>query len=104
MIDVHPPHEPVHGWRGFAAHLLTITVGLLIALGLEAAVEAMHHHELAAHARENIEQELVRNAAHAKENLADVQASLTGVEANLLAVQLRLDHKTRSTQVHADAT
>lgn len=31
MLDVHPPHELVHGIRDFLLHLLTITVGLLIA-------------------------------------------------------------------------
>ncbi len=40
MLDVHPPHQPVHGWRDFLIHLLTITVGLLIALGLEAVAES----------------------------------------------------------------
>lgn len=38
MLDVHPPHEPVHGIRDFLLHILTITIGLLIALGLEGLV------------------------------------------------------------------
>jgi hypothetical protein len=35
MLDVHPPHEKMHGFKDFLLHLLTITIGLLIALGLE---------------------------------------------------------------------
>jgi hypothetical protein len=43
MLDVHLPHEPIHGTRDFFLHLFTITIGLLIAIGLEAMVEAVHH-------------------------------------------------------------
>ena len=39
MLDVHPPHEKMHGFKDFLLHLLTITIGLLIALGLEGCVE-----------------------------------------------------------------
>ena len=92
MLDVHPPHEPVHGWRDFAVHLLTITVGLLIALGLEAMVEAVHHHELAAQARENIERELDRNVAHAKANTAKLQSAVDAIDGVLVAVRERRDH------------
>lgn len=43
MLDVHAPEHPIGGPRDFLVHLLTITVGLLIALGLENSVEALHH-------------------------------------------------------------
>ena len=46
MIEVHPPDEKIHGVRDFLLHLFTITIGLLIALGLEAGVERLHHHHL----------------------------------------------------------
>jgi hypothetical protein len=49
-MDVHPPEEPVYTWSQFWIHLGTITVGLLIALGLEHAVASLHRvherHEL----------------------------------------------------------
>ncbi|MES2392286.1 MAG: hypothetical protein V4555_11640 [Acidobacteriota bacterium] len=46
MLDVHPPHEASHTWRDFFIHIATICVGLLIAIGLEQSVEALHrHHE-----------------------------------------------------------
>jgi hypothetical protein len=44
MLDVHPPHDKVHTWRDFFIHIATICVGLLIAVGLEQTVEALHHH------------------------------------------------------------
>ena len=42
MLDVHPPHEAAHTWRDFLIHIATICIGLLIAVGLEQSVEALH--------------------------------------------------------------
>ena len=50
MLDVHAPHQLVHTWKDFFIHIATICVGLLIALGLEQTVEALHHH----HQREQL--------------------------------------------------
>ena len=41
VLDVHMPHA-THTWRDFWIHLGTITLGLLIAIGLEQSVEWMH--------------------------------------------------------------
>jgi hypothetical protein len=35
-MDVSPQYQPIHSWRDFLLHLLTITIGLFIALTLEA--------------------------------------------------------------------
>jgi hypothetical protein len=61
MLDVHPPEHGIHGVRDFFIHLLTITVGLLIALGLEQAAEAMHHRHQREHAEAAIRQEIRDN-------------------------------------------
>ncbi|MGD0190490.1 MAG: hypothetical protein ABSD74_07100 [Rhizomicrobium sp.] len=49
-MDVHPPHHAISTWRDFFIHMATICVGLLIAIGLEQSVEAIHRaqerHEL----------------------------------------------------------
>jgi hypothetical protein len=49
-MEVHPPHQGIHTWRDFFVHMATICLGLLIALGLEQGVEAVHRaqerHEL----------------------------------------------------------
>jgi hypothetical protein len=42
-MDVHAPHSSIHSVKDFLFHLLAITVGLLIALGLEALVNTNHH-------------------------------------------------------------
>jgi hypothetical protein len=50
MLDVHAPHKAVHTWKDFFIHIATICVGLLVAVGLEQTVEAIHHH----HQREQL--------------------------------------------------
>lgn len=60
-MDVHAPHKPIHSIKEFLVHLLAITIGLLIALGLEATAEWVHHRHLARDARENIFQEFRAN-------------------------------------------
>jgi hypothetical protein len=62
MLDVHAPHRSVHTWRDFCIHIATISVGLLIAIGLEQTVEAIRHHserqQLIAHMRDEAWQNL----------------------------------------------
>jgi hypothetical protein len=62
-MDVHPPHEPIHSARDFFLHLFTITVGLLIALSLEAGVEHLHNRHLLHTAESNLRSELHDNRA-----------------------------------------
>jgi hypothetical protein len=62
MLDVHPPHEPVHGVRDFIIHLLTITIGLLIAVGIEGCVEWQHHRHLVHEAEASLHEEIKFNA------------------------------------------
>lgn len=61
MLDVDPPHQAIHGWRDFFIHLGTITIGFLIALTLEAGVEALHHRHVVHEAREQIRGEIQDN-------------------------------------------
>ncbi len=72
MLDVHPPHEPMHGWRDFFLHLTTITIGLLIALSLEGLVEWQHHRHLVHDAEASLHAEIKGNAENIDGILADV--------------------------------
>jgi hypothetical protein len=60
-VEVHPPHNPLHTWKDFWIHLGTITIGLLIALGLEATVEWMHRLHLAHELESSLHSETARN-------------------------------------------
>jgi hypothetical protein len=62
MLDVHPPHEKMHGFKDFLLHLLTITIGLLIALGLEGYAEHWKQRELKKDADTKLRQEIRDNA------------------------------------------
>lgn len=42
-MDVHIPQGGVHSWRDFMVHLAIVVVGVVIAIGLEQSVEAIHH-------------------------------------------------------------
>src|ERR1700735_1629762 len=57
MLDVHPPRESLHTWKGFFIHIATIVVGLFIAVALEQSVEAIIRHHEAAALREDLGQE-----------------------------------------------
>jgi len=57
MLDVHPPHEAAHTWKDFFIHIATITVGLLIAIGLEQTVEYFHHRHQLEEVRAQLEEE-----------------------------------------------
>jgi hypothetical protein len=69
VLDVHPPHGPVHGWRDFFIHLITITIGLLIALSLEGCVEWRHHRHLVHEAEASLHNEISSNARNLSKTL-----------------------------------
>jgi len=71
-MEVHAPHHPIMSMREFLVHLSMVTIGILIALGLEQSVEAYHHHELAEEARRNIQTELRDNRKELEEHLAKI--------------------------------
>lgn len=82
MIDVHPPHRAIESFRDFLLHLLTITVGLLIALGLEAGIELAHHRSLRREADANLHQELRDN----QKDLAASRAAIAKERQNLVSI------------------
>jgi hypothetical protein len=61
-LDVHAPHEPIHGVKDFLLHLLTISVGLLIAVGIEGCVELHREHKLVKEARATMREEIESNS------------------------------------------
>ena len=61
MLDVHPPHEAAHSWKDFFIHIVTIVIGLLIAIGLEQSVEWVHHRQQVAETRRALAEERQQN-------------------------------------------
>jgi hypothetical protein len=85
-MDIHAPHEPVHSWRDFFTHLIIVTIGLFIALSLEAFVEHIHHIHLVREARENIRTEIEGDHTAAEEDLKLVQQAIDRAQSNIDAI------------------
>jgi len=81
-MEVHAPHEPIHSWRDFFIHIATITVGLLIAIGLEQTVEYFHHRALAQEARETIRREIGANRKEAAKDLSQLTHEIADMQGN----------------------
>ena len=69
MLDVHPPEHAAHSWRDFLIHIVTIVIGLLIAVGLEQTVELLHHRHEVAEAREALAAEHQENVRRYHRNV-----------------------------------
>jgi hypothetical protein len=59
-MEIHRP-KAAHNWREFLTEIGTIVIGILIALSLEQAIEALHEHGLAREATEAIHAEMQTN-------------------------------------------
>ncbi len=92
MLDVHPPHDVPHGWRDFLRHILTITIGLLIALALEAAVEAYHHRREVAETREALQRELEENRSRFAHNTVFALRQGASYQNNILVFTYLQQH------------
>jgi hypothetical protein len=80
-MEIHAPEKPIHSWREFAIHLGTVTVGILIALALDGAVEWNHHRHLVREARENLASEIAHNRDQVGNFLAKVKDTEQDYEA-----------------------
>lgn len=78
-MHVEPPGHAPSSLKEFGTHYLMIVLGILTALGLEAGVEAWHHHRLAAKTSEQVEVELRANLAEVRSTLAHNRETLKSV-------------------------
>lgn len=91
-MDVHAPMEPLHSWRDIALHLGIVTVGLFIALSLEALVEHLHNRHLVREARTNIREELQINHEATQKDINLVQQNIDTIRANIKTIHLLDSH------------
>jgi hypothetical protein len=87
MLDVHLPHKKIHGVGEFFLHLFTITIGLLIAVGIEGAVERHQHRELASQARDTMTAEIRKNSRSVGEALQDIDQEQQKLKSNLAEIR-----------------
>ena len=57
-MEIHAPESPVHSFKDFLVHISIVTVGILIALGLEGLREGLHNRHLVRETRENVHEEM----------------------------------------------
>ena len=82
-MDVHAPHHPIGGWKDFFVHLVTITVGLLIAVGIEGCVELHREHTLVREARETMREEIEHNSNEMKDAVAKLDQQTALMKKNI---------------------
>jgi len=93
MLDVHPPHESIHTWKGFFIHIATIVIGLLIAVALEQTVEYFHHRHLGREAREQILAETARNRKHVVAQLSVLESHEHSLMHDLVIIEHLRAHR-----------
>jgi hypothetical protein len=71
-MDIHAPDRPVHSFRDFATHIAIVTVGILIALGLDGLRESVREHRLVRETRSNIQLEMLSNQQHAAQEFSRI--------------------------------
>jgi hypothetical protein len=87
MLDVHALHHAAHTWRDFFIHIATITVGLLIAIGLEQTVEYVHHLHQVEAMKESLREEGREMQATADANIREIDRTIAIVNAAITQVQ-----------------
>jgi hypothetical protein len=94
VLDVHPPHGPTHGWRDFFLHLVTITIGLLIALSLEGCVEWQHHRHLVHEAEAGLHAEIENNAKSMQGTIDDLKKQQEALKHDVVVLKyIMKNHK-----------
>jgi hypothetical protein len=87
MIDIHPPQHAAITRRDFFVHLFIVVLGILIAIGLEQAVEYIHH----AHERraliENFHHECADNLKVFASDLDIVHHNIAWARSSLAALR-----------------
>jgi hypothetical protein len=92
MLDVHPAHQPAQTWAGFFIHIATISIGLLIAIGLEQTVEWVHRKHQVMEAREAIAQERELNRRLFAETTEYFRAETKRFQTNLVVLEYLREH------------
>lgn len=69
-MDLHVPEGPIRSVKDFLTHIVIVTIGILIALGLEQLVEMHHRHRLVEETVEGFRHELTDNREQLNEVLA----------------------------------
>lgn len=80
-MDIHAPEHPIHTWREFGIHIAVVTVGILIAIGLEGVRESFVTHHLLRETREGFKGETALALDYMSRELPSVAAGSQNLHA-----------------------
>lgn len=87
-IEIHPPEHGIHNRHDFLVHMVTIVLGILIAICLEQTVELIHHHDESRELLTRMRAESTHNLDLVGKDIANIRISfenLTALRAALVA-------------------
>jgi hypothetical protein len=84
-MHIHLP-KPLHGWREFVGEVGIIVIGVLLALGAEQAIEALHHRSQVHEMTDKLHDESVENRSPLNLDLVGLQQSQATVDTDLVAL------------------
>jgi hypothetical protein len=85
-VEIHPPH-PIHSFRQFLLQILTITVGILIALSLDGFLEWRHHVALVRESRNNLSLEIQENRQRLEQGLTRAPEAEQRLQNTIVAIE-----------------
>ena len=92
-MEVEGPESPIRSVRDFIVHIATVTLGILIALGLEGLIEARRDQHLVMHAETDFRAEFSRNRAAIANDASDARAVRTELEGLIDFEQAKLGNR-----------
>jgi hypothetical protein len=93
-MEIHGPTGPTRSLKDFVIHIVIVTIGILIALGLEGVRETVYTHRAVREARENFRVEIAENQDHIRrelENVRGMQSHIQKIVAELPALRQHPD-------------
>jgi hypothetical protein len=99
-MDIHPSQSPIHSFKDFLFHLLTVVIGILIALSLEGLLDWRHHRMLLQEARSNLASEIRENRQRITKGLASAPDAESRLKATIEAIDsYRKNHDDRASNL-----
>ncbi len=92
-MEIHPPAKHMESVKDYLIHLSMMTIGLLLALGLDQAMEAHRHHELAEQAKESIISEIRDNKKEIDGERPRVAHNVENLKQSLAVIEKLLAHR-----------
>jgi hypothetical protein len=92
-MDIHPPHHPITSVRDFLLQIFTITVGIVIALGLESLVQWRADENLARVTRADFKAEISENLANLEKLKPAMESDMKWMAETIAYGEARLQHQ-----------